>query len=204
MLVVRRVVTQEKLVALTFDDGPHPGFTSRKVNTLLRHGARASFFVVGRLVGRLHEVVRELVQAGQEVVNHGYNHAYLTSLGSSEVVSQLKRTAAAIEAATGQPFTPLFRPPYGAYDPRVLTAAARAGYTHNVMWDVDPRDWRRPGVWSIVSRTLGPLAPGSIVVLHDIWEQTVHALPHILEGLSARGYRAVTVSELLEAGTPAQ
>ncbi|MEW6032254.1 MAG: polysaccharide deacetylase family protein [Bacillota bacterium] len=199
---VRRVETSARLVALTFDDGPDETWTPHKLHSLGEFGATATFFVVGHVVDRLPLVTRGIVTAGSEVANHSYSHAWLTRLGHAGVVSELERTGAAILRATGVRTT-LFRPPYGDYDSTVLGAAAAAGYRWNVLWDVDPSDYRRPSALAIASHVLSRVQPGSIVVLHDGIPETASALPGILGELRTRGYRCVTVSELLRASQPA-
>jgi len=199
---VRRVETGELWVALTFDDGPDGTYTPAKLATLSNYGAAATFFVLGEQVDRLPDVTRQILSAGGEIGNHSYDHAYLTGLGYSGVYSELERTRQAIQGATGSPGTDLFRPPYGAYNSTVLSAAADTGYHYNVLWDVDPFDHRSPPAWVIADRVLSGVRPGSIVLLHDWVRQTAEALPTILSGLASRGYRAVKVSTLLGASPP--
>ena len=197
---VRRVETSTPLVALTFDDGPDGSFTGAKLEVLASHSARATFFVLGKLVRALPRVVRAIVEAGSEVASHSYDHPNLAHLSPSGVTLQLQRTLEAMRAAGVDP-PPLFRPPYGSYNCAVLGAAAGAGYRWNVLWDVDPKDWRRPGAAAVAGRVLSAVRPGSVVVLHDWVQDTAAALPHVLRQLDARGYRPVTVTDLLAAAT---
>ena len=199
---IRRVETSERLVALTFDDGPDATWTPDKLRALKDHGATATFFVVGQVVDRLPETAREIVTSGNEMANHSFSHPWLSRLGHAGVVSQLERTKEAALRATGAETT-LFRPPYGDYDATVLRAAAAASYGHNILWDIDPSDYRRPSAGAIAAHILSRVKPGSIVVLHDGIPETARTLPGILAELRSRGYRAVTVSRLLEASPPA-
>ncbi|RJQ06906.1 MAG: hypothetical protein C4551_07670 [Bacillota bacterium] len=199
---IRRVNTSQGLVALTFDDGPSPTLTAAKLRILGDYGGSATFFVVGKLVHQNPEAVRSVVSAGSELANHSYDHAWLTRVGYAGVLRQLELTRRAmVEAGAEQ--TDLFRPPYGDFSATVLGGAATAGYSHNVLWDVDPQDWRSPPASSIAGHVLSRTSPGSIVVLHDGVEQTVRALPVILARLAARGLKCVAVSKLLAAASPA-
>lgn len=199
---IRRAETDRKLVALTFDDGPDQTQTPRNLKALQQSGAAATFFVLGKLVDQLPQVTQAIQAAGSEIANHSYDHPWLTRQGYAGVASQLGRTREAA-ARAGVTMTALFRPPYGAFDETVLGAAAGSGYRYNVLWDIDPSDYRQPPASTIISHVLANLRPGSIVVLHDWVRQTADALPGLLSALSARGYRAVTVSELLGAPAPA-
>lgn len=199
---VRRVATSERAVALTFDDGPAASLTQQKLEGLARFGARASFFVVGTEVHRYPDACRAMVGAGHEVGNHSFRHRNLTRLGHAGALSDLQRTQTLIEQVTGTRL-PLMRPPYGAYNDTVLRAAAAAGYQVNAMWSVDPRDWARPGVSAVIRRVMAGVAPGAVILLHDWPRETVAALPEILRSLADQGYRAVTLSELLQLPPPA-
>jgi peptidoglycan/xylan/chitin deacetylase (PgdA/CDA1 family) len=178
-------------VALTFDDGPSRGQTPAILETLVRLGARATFFEEGRHVRGREALMRQILAAGDEIGNHSFHHP--VDPGEGELAS----TQAAIRAATG--FTPcLFRPPYGELD-RTERAAARANGLQLVFWTLDSEDDRHPGVGAIRARVVRRTKPGSIVLLHDGGHhpQTVEALPGIVEGLERRGLRLVTVTELL-------
>ena len=178
-------------VALTFDDGPSR-YTPAVLRALRRARARATFFVVGVHVARREAVMRRAVTAGDELGDHSWDHPPLPSHW------QLRRTADAIRRATGvRPC--LFRPPYGLLDRRLRRAAASLRMT-TVEWDVDTSDWAGLRPRQIAHHVLRAIRPGSIVLLHDgggVRVRTVRALPHILRGLSRRGYRPVTVSRLL-------
>jgi peptidoglycan-N-acetylglucosamine deacetylase len=181
-------------VALTFDDGPAPS-TLAVLRVLRRDGARGTFFEIGRQVAGEAAVARDVLRAGEELGNHTWSHPVLTA---SNTRAQLGRTQAAIAAAAG--FTPcLMRPPYGIAAPEVVATARRMGML-TVQWDVDPKDWARPGAQVIAARVLGAVHPGAIVELHDGGgdrSQTVQALETIVPALRARGYRLVTVSRML-------
>jgi peptidoglycan/xylan/chitin deacetylase (PgdA/CDA1 family) len=178
-------------VALSFDDGPSRAQTPAILEALDRLGARATFFEEGRHVRGREATMRQILALGDEIGNHSFNHP--ADPGEAELAS----TQAAIRAATG--FTPcLFRPPYGEMN-RVEKAAARANGLEMVFWTLDSEDDTHPGVGPIRARVVRRAKPGSIVLLHDGGRhpQTVEALGGIVEGLERRGFRLVTVTELL-------
>ena len=182
---------QVACVALTFDDGPGRP-TGRLLDILAAHGSRATFFVVGVSVQYSPEMVARIVDEGHEVGNHTFNHRDLTKLGGDALQEQVDETNDAIKAATGQR-PRLLRPPYGAMDERT---AALVGMPM-VLWSVDPRDWADHDAALVAQRVAENARRGSIVLLHDIHETTVDAVPAILADFDRRGLHVVTVSELL-------
>lgn len=181
----------KKRVALTFDDGPG-SYTSGVLRALDRHNAKATFFVLGQEVSGRGTTLRRMLRKGHEIGNHSTSHRARPSR------SDLARTNSIIRGATG--FSPCtFRPPYGAMSGSMVSGAWSLGMS-TILWDVDTNDWRRPGSGAIYSRTVGGTRPGSIVLMHDGGgnrSQTVAALPRILRKLKSRGYRLVTVTQLL-------
>jgi peptidoglycan-N-acetylglucosamine deacetylase len=190
-----------RAVALTFDDGPGT-YTPRVLDILRRTGAKGTFFVIGQQVSGGRAILRRTLREGHAVGNHSWNHADLSGGG----IGQLTITNAAIRRATG--YTPcVFRAPYGAVSGRLIGQARSLGML-TIQWDVDPQDWARPGSGAIqaggpsggAARILGGTRSGSIVLMHDGGgprDQTVAALPGIIATLRRRGYRLVTVPELL-------
>lgn len=179
-------------VAITFDDGPGP-YTKAIARELERHGARATFFQLGSLVGGGSEgIERRLLREGHELANHTMNHETLPGYAT------IAETSRRIRRMSG--FKPcLFRPPGGALSGSVIANAQRAGMK-TITWDVDPRDWAGASAASIQGTVLGNARPGSIVVMHDGGgprANTLAALPGILRGLRRRHLRAVTVTKLL-------
>jgi peptidoglycan/xylan/chitin deacetylase (PgdA/CDA1 family) len=178
-------------VALTFDDGPSRTQTPAILATLDRLGARATFFEEGRHVRGREALMRQILASGDEIGNHSFHHPVDPGEG------ELSSTQAAIRAATG--FTPcLFRPPYGELDRKEKDSAIADGL-ELVFWTLDSEDDTHPGVGPIRARVVRRTKPASIVLLHDGGRhpQTVQALPGIVEGLQRRGFRLVTVTELL-------
>ena len=183
-------------VAMTFDDGPHPQNTPRLLDMLRARNIKATFYVIGGNVDRHPQIVRRIVAEGHEIGNHTYTHRKLTSLSSSEVRSEMSRTQDAIVRAAGvKPRT--MRPPYGALlqNQREMVFS-EFGYP-TILWSVDPRDWQRPGPSVVTSRILSGANNGAIILAHDLHAPTVDAMPGTFDGLLSRGFKFITVSQLL-------
>jgi peptidoglycan/xylan/chitin deacetylase (PgdA/CDA1 family) len=189
---------RRKEVAIGFDDGPWVD-TPAFVTMLERLKVRATFFMIGRQVTSSYRstLLREL-RNGDVLGDHTFTHPDLATLSAGEVRSQLLSTIGAIRSLTG--YTPcVFRPPYGDYDSSVLQVARSLGLS-TVLWNVDPTDWATPGTAAIEQRVLAQVQPGSIIISHDGGGprgQTLAAYPNIIRALRARGYRIVTILELL-------
>ena len=195
---VCRVESDAPLVALTFDDGPTSAGVESVLPILERHGARATFFLIGQEMERRPGLARRIAGAGHEIANHSYSHARMVGRSARSYDSEIARTAALLQAegATG---ARLFRPPFGKKLYGLPRAAARNGH-RLIMWDVEEpatSDHRR-----YAEAVLREVRPGSIILMHVMYRANAparDALPLILAGLQARGLRAVTVSELLAA-----
>ena len=183
-------------VAIGFDDGPSretPAF----VRMLERSRAPATFFIIGKFVSAPYKdmLLREL-RDGDALGDHTFTHPDLTRTRGAS--AQLHQTISVIRALTG--YTPcVFRPPYGAYDKSTVRAARRLGLA-TVLWNVDPSDYLQPGTGTIERRILAQVQPGSIIISHDgggSRRQTLAAYPRVIAKLRARGYRIVTIPELL-------
>ena len=197
----------DRLLALTFDDGPNPPYTNRILDVLDRYGVPATFFCVG-LHARAHtEELSRMAEAGHGFGNHTYSHPFLPDLSPRELALQLERTDEAIAAGGGTAKRRMFRPPYGSRSREVMSWLAADDDTTVVLWDVDPGDWAMPGAQTIACSILDQVRPGSIALMHDGGgdrSQTAEALPAVIEGLLARGYRFALVEDLLpRPGSPA-
>lgn len=183
-------------VALSFDDGPS-AYTRQFVRMLRANGAVATFFMIGEQVSPgFRATLREELHNGDALGDHTWTHPDLVE--SDEVFSQLKGTREVIRRETG--YSPcVFRPPYGDYDASVIRTARTLGLA-TILWDVDPVDWSLPGVGAIEQRVLAQVQPGSIILSHDGGgprQETLQAYPYIIRRLRERGYRFVTVPQLL-------
>ena len=179
-------------VALTFDDGPS-GYTLAMIAVLARYQVPATFFTVGELAAAHPDLLEAEANAGMSVEVHDWSHADLTRLSIPAIDDQLIRAADAIQAAIGRRPT-CFRPPYGATNSTVVAEAAKLGFAQ-VLWNVDPSDYLKPGAGVIASRVLAEAnGRGLVVGIHDGGgdrSQTIAALPAIIDGLRARGYTFV-------------
>ena len=185
------------VIAITFDDGPHPQNTPRLLDMLKERGIKATFFMVGKCATTWPAVVKRIADEGHEVANHSWSHPNLAPMKETRIMDQLQQTHDAIVKACGvAPI--LYRPPYGSI--RMTQRKAihdRFGYP-TILWDVDPLDWQSPRtVTKVHNRILAQTKPGSIILCHDIHEPTIDAMPSVLDELLARGYRFVTVTELI-------
>jgi peptidoglycan-N-acetylglucosamine deacetylase len=199
--VVWEVSTDQKVIALTFDDGPHPENTPRILDKLSKYHAKATFFVVGSRVEKFPEIAKREVLEGHELANHTYRHPGMTRISSEGLREELDMAHESVQAVTGSDLK-IFRPPGGVYNDTVVNTARAAGYVVVMWsWNQDTRDWSNPGVNRIVDRVLSNVHNGGIVLFHDSGgarNQTIAALERILPELEQRGYRFVTVSELLK------
>lgn len=181
-------------VALTFDDGPRPEIVRGILDTLGRFGARSTFFVVGSQVERSPAIVRRMMNEGHEVGNHSHSHPRLDGMEEAEIRRELVACDKAVFKATGA-HTNLFRPPGMRYDDTVVDAAQALGYV-TVHWNVAAKDFTPVAPELVSARILDRVRPGSVILLHA-QEDTAKALPAILATLKQRGYRFVTVSQML-------
>jgi polysaccharide deacetylase family sporulation protein PdaB len=199
--VVWEVPTEEKVIALTFDDGPDPEDTPQILDLLQQYGAKATFFIIGKKAEQYPELVKREAAEGHELANHTYQHTYFNgSINESNVRNELSRTEEVINKITGQK-SRLFRPPGGYYSEPLVRIARQEGYMV-VMWSwhINTMDWDTPGVERIIQRVLNNARNGDIVLFHDYVEgktQTIEALQRILPVLQNRGYQFVTISDLL-------
>lgn len=205
---VTSVRTGEPLVALTFDDGPHPEYTPALLDVLARHGARATFFVVGRRVRAYPAVVARTAREGHALANHTDTHALLPSIASAARRAEIAACAAALAPYGG---LPLMRPPQGRQSVGSRVDALLSGHTV-VTWSAHAEDWRAHDAPWMAAKLARELCNGAIALLHDAMEDPMDpavvdrtpmlaAVELLLAELSGR-YRFVTLPELFRAGTP--
>ncbi len=185
---------RRRQVALTFDDGPHPGYTIRILEILKKYNARATFFLVGEQAERYPYLVRAEVAAGHVVANHTYHHVNLNKIPFEAIATEIKACGQVLRDITGK--TPsFFRPPGGDYDREVARVVDALGYTM-VLWTVNPGDYEMPTSQTLKARVLNHISRGGIVLLHDGIQQTIDILPDLLTYLKSRGYELVTVEDM--------
>ena len=184
----------EKVVALTFDDGPKAGVTDLILDALKKYDAKATFFVLGSRCDANKNLLKRAAEEGHEIGNHTWDHPKMTSESSNAIADQIDRTNAIIEEITGTVPT-IFRPPYGLYDERI---SSYVGKEHLILWDVDTLDWKLRNADLVVPSALNTVQEGNVILMHDIYSSSAKAAAEIIHELSRKGYKFVTVSELLE------
>jgi peptidoglycan-N-acetylglucosamine deacetylase len=188
-------------IAMTFDDGPSATLTPKLLDLLAAHHIKATFFVIGENVAEHPEIVARAAQEGHEIANHSWSHPNFGEMSDESVRRQLQQTDDAIKNATGKRPT-LMRPPYGSITTREKRWIHDEFGYNIILWDVDPYDWKRPGPTVVRNRILKETRPGSIVLSHDIHPGTIEAMPSTFDELEAKGFKFVTVSELIRMATP--
>ena len=195
------VNTERKVVALTFDDGPHGKLTPQLLDLLQRENVRATFFVLGSLVEANPQIVQRMAAEGHEVANHTWDHPRLPSLGAEKFDEQIRKTTEIIEQNTGRKVS-IMRPTYGLYNERVKNELLKDYGLDIILWSVDPNDWKKPGANVVARRLVEGAHPGAILLAHDIHPGTIAAMPRAIADLKAKGYEFATVSELLSLDEP--
>lgn len=193
---VTSIPTAQPLVAMTFDDGPHPTLTPRLLDMLAARGIRATFYVVGRNAARYPAILQRMADEGHEIGNHSWSHANLQLYSDATILNQIDGTSQAIYSAVGRPPVTM-RPPYGNLSIRQRLMLHHSRSMPTILWSVDTLDWQRPGSSMVSQRIIRGSQPGSVILAHDIHGPTIRAMPAALDGVAARGFRFVTVSELI-------
>ncbi|MFI1725992.1 bifunctional polysaccharide deacetylase/glycosyltransferase family 2 protein [Streptomyces sp. NPDC020489] len=201
------VSVPDKTIALTFDDGPNPTYTPQVLETLEKYDVPATFFVVGSMVSRYPDIVKDMVEQGNEVGIHTFTHVDLSYQSDARVDREMQQTQLALAGAAGITTT-LFRAPYSSetdaidnYSWPVYEKLGADGYT-SVFVDTDSDDWKKPGVAKIVKWATPTKSKGASVLFHDAGgerSQTIKALPRYIEKMRADGYTFTTISGVLAA-----
>ena len=199
--VIKRVPNEEMKIALTFDDGPHYKYTAEILDILKAYDVTATFFVIGSNAAKQPSLIERELAEGHEVENHTFDHVYLRKLGEDDIRSQVIDSESII-AGIADYNTSLIRPPGGLYDDRLPDIASEIGYKI-VLWSIDTCDWEHRSPQRIADNVLSNVKSGDIILMHDFIGKnspTPAALEIILPELIKRGYKFVTVSELIELG----
>lgn len=193
--VYRVDVGEEKKIAISFDAAWGADKTRRIVDMLAERNLKATFFLVGFWVDAYKEEVAYIADHGMEIGNHSKTHLQMTTLSASEIKGEVDYVNAAVRTITG--ITPrVFRAPFGEYDDTLISYVESAGMIP-VQWDVDSLDWKGVSGGEIAKRITGKVKNGSIILCHNNSDHILEALPTVLDGLTERGFRFVTMSELL-------
>ena len=188
-------------IAVTFDDGPHETLTPKLLDLLATRRIKATFFVIGQNVAEYPKVVERAAREGHEIASHSWSHPNLGKMSDDGVRRELRRTDDAIRNVIGKRPT-LMRPPYGSITARQKRWIHEEFGYQIILWDVDPLDWKRPGPMTVCNRILKETRPGSIVLAHDIHPGTIEAMPATFTQLETKGFKFVTVSELIDMARP--
>ena len=185
--------TGNKVIALTFDDGPGP-YTAHLLDILDQYSAKATFFLIGSKVSGQASVVRSIQARGHQLGNHSWSHPELPKLSVDQIAGEIDRTNKAIRQATGVKPS-ILRPPYGAANGVVLEQLRARGMS-SILWSVDTRDWADRNSQIVCSRAVAGARPGAVILMHDIHQTSVNAVPCILSSLKQQGYSFVTIQWL--------
>lgn len=189
---IRAEKTITAKVALTFDDGPHPVYTPQLLDGLNERGVHATFFVVGKNILGNEALLKRMETEGHLIGNHTYSHVKLSELDIARACAEVEKTNALICEVTGK--EPEFiRPPFGEWKKAMECSFEMIP----VLWDVDPLDWTTKNTALVVERVLKDTKPGDIILLHDYYQSSVDAALEIVDALTERGYKFVTVDELI-------
>ena len=191
--------TGNKVIALTFDDGPGP-YTAHLLDILDQYGAKATFFLIGSKVSGQASVVRSIQARGHQLGNHSWSHPELNKVSAEQLANEIDQTNNAIKQAVGTKPN-IIRPPYGAFNRAVLEQFRQRGMSA-VVWSVDTRDWADRNSEIVCSRAVAGARNGAVILMHDIHQTSVNAVPCILDSLKQQGYSFVTVQNLIGDMTP--
>lgn len=202
-IIIKKGNEDEKIIALTFDDGPDEVFTPQVLDILKKNDVKATFFLVGENLKQNKEIVKRQFEEGHEIGNHTYTHINVAKSGYDKVYEEITKTQEEIKEIIGvEP--KLFRPPYRAMS-RHMCDIVKNKNMNIILWsNLDPRDWSNPGVYSIVNTIESKVENGNIILLHDYnnlrnsKSQTIQALESVIPYLKEQGYKFVTISELIE------
>jgi peptidoglycan/xylan/chitin deacetylase (PgdA/CDA1 family) len=202
--------TAERVISLTYDDGPHPENTPRILDVLADHGAKATFFVLGRQVERYPYITRRIIADGHQLALHGHDHTSLLTLTTAKALARLSDARRRVEDLVGQRID-LYRPPYGDYSARQARGIKRMGLDL-VLWSGDALDWRLTEERAIVDRALEVVFPGAILLFHDnradadstsrsadTGVDRARVAHSVLRALADQQYRAISVGDLIHA-----
>ncbi len=191
--ILPKINPEEPMVAITYDDGPHPTVTEEILDALEENNAVATFFMLGDNISGREEILKRSKNLGNELCSHSYDHPQLTKSSEKKIRSQMARTDKLIKEAIGKK-APLMRPPYGAYNQKVRENVEKP----MILWTVDTLDWQHKDSEKTYESCM-EAKDGDIILMHDIQPSSGEAAADIYRGLQEKGFQLVTVSEMYEA-----
>jgi peptidoglycan/xylan/chitin deacetylase (PgdA/CDA1 family) len=198
--LINQVNTSEKVIAITFDDGPNSVYTSQLLDIFSEVKGKATFFMIGEQMKENPEIVKNVYEQGHEIGNHTYTHAKLSELSQVECLNEVERNEQLIQDLTGK-MPAVLRPPYLDYNEEIAALMKQKGYPMIGALNLEAQDWEMPGVEHILSKSKECVKNGSILIFHDGYgdrSQSIEAVRLLVEDLKSEGYQFVTVSELLK------
>lgn len=183
---------EEKKIAITFDDGPHPVYTPKLLDGLKKRGIVATFFVTGENAEQYPDIIRKMSEDGHLIGNHTYSHIQLTDSNRDKFRSELVKTNEVLKEITGKDVS-FVRPPYGCWDKSLETELNM----FPVLWNIDPLDWCCNNADCIVQKVEKNANENAVILMHDYYETSVTAALQIVDDLTKQGYKFVTVEEIL-------
>lgn len=202
-IIINKGNEDEKVIALTFDDGPDEVFTPQILDILKKYNVKATFFIIGEKVANHEDIIKRQIAEGHEIGNHTFTHINAVKKNYSEIQQEVTKTQEAIKSVTGK-YPTLFRPPYRALN-KELCKVIKENNMNIILWsNIDVRDWSNPGVDTMVNTIENKIQNGNIVILHDYntvrndKSQTIETLEIVIPKLKEKGYKFVTISELIE------
>lgn len=189
---LRYIDPNKPMVALTFDDGPTPAYTTQILDCLKKYNAVATFYVTGSRVNIAPELLNRMVLEGNEIGNHTHSHKQLTTLNENEIINEIKISQEEIYAIVHR-YPSTLRPPYGSYNDTVVKASKGLKI---VTWSVDSRDWATKNPQFIVDHVMKTVKDKDIILLHDLYQSSADAACLLIPKLQESGFQLVSVSEL--------
>lgn len=188
-----QIDTEEKAIALTFDDGPHPVYTEEILDVLDQAGVKASFFMMGKEAELYPDVVKKVDDAGHLIGNHTYTHANVCQISEAETLDEITKTNDILEDLTGKR-PQFFRPPFGCKN----EALEKQTGMFWIFWDVDTLDWSCQNAGQVYRQVVKNVGENDIILMHDAYPSTVEAVKNLIPALREMGYTFVTVDRLVE------
>jgi peptidoglycan-N-acetylglucosamine deacetylase len=198
--MINEIPTSQRVVAITFDDGPNPVYTPQVLEIFSEAKGKATFFMIGEQMRNHPEIVKQVADHGHEIGNHTFTHPELSQLSIEDCLGEIEETEKLLEGMTGRKPV-VFRPPYLDYNQDTVSLLQKKGYPMIGALNLEAHDWEQPGVEHILGKSREVIKNGSILIFHDGYgdrSQTIEAVRMLVSELTPQDYQLVTVSELLK------